>query len=103
MNQITDLKFGELRKYLSIIDRFSICDKETLNYENFIWLGNVPERYDEMYVYGIGMIDSEFYRVEKNIYDVKGNREDLALLPCIEVMLSKFPKSYYLEAEEKRE
>ena len=34
--------------------------RETLRYENYRFLRDVPDKYDEFYVYGIGMIDSEF-------------------------------------------
>ena len=55
-----NLKFKKLKKYISVIDRVSICMRETLRYENYRFLRDVPEKYDELYVYGIGMIDSEF-------------------------------------------
>jgi len=84
--------FKELRKYLSLIDRLSICDKETLNYKNYLYLEEVPESYDDMYVYGIGMIQSEFYKSAPHIYKTEGTRDELVLEYCIEVMLSKKPK-----------
>lgn len=57
-----DLTFGELRWYISRIDRLSICMLEDLSYHNYICMSHVPENYDKYYVYGIGMIDSEFYK-----------------------------------------
>ena len=54
------LKFKELRKYVSKIDRLSVCQKEDLSYNNYRIMEDVPTSYDEYYVYGIGMIDSEF-------------------------------------------
>lgn len=54
------LKFGELRKYLSRIDRASICIRETGEYENYAYMKDAPESYDGLYVYGVGMIKSEF-------------------------------------------
>lgn len=97
-----DITFGELRCYLSHIDRLSICMKETLRYENFIWLRDVPESYDRYYVYGIGMIDSEFYKTGKGKYAASGERKDLVLLKCIEVMLATEPKSVLIEQEDER-
>ena len=85
-----DLKFKELRKYLSRIDRLSICMLETLEYKNYIWLKHVPEEYDDLYVYGIGMIESEFY--EEHGYKAEGDRENLTLATCMEIMLSGKPK-----------
>ncbi len=86
------LTFKELRKYLSIIDRLSICRKETGEYHNYLFLEDVPESYDELYVYGIGMIQSEFYKSAPHIYKTEGTRDELVLDYCIEVMLSDQPK-----------
>ncbi|MCI8997080.1 MAG: hypothetical protein HFI30_15635 [Lachnospiraceae bacterium] len=33
---------------------------ETLRYENYRFIGRVPEEYNEYLVFGIGMIESEF-------------------------------------------
>lgn len=53
--------------------------------------------YQVDYVYGIGMIESEFYKTDRKYeYAVSGKREDLVLANCIEVMLSKEPKSVLL-------
>lgn len=94
-----DITFGELRCYLSLIDRLSICMKETLQYENFMLLQDVPERYDKYYVYGIGMIDSEFYKIGKGEYAASGERKDLVLAKCMEVMLSTEPKSVLINRD----
>lgn len=97
MNIEKDITFRELRCYLSQIDRLSICMLETLKYENFLCLDDVPDTYNQYYVYGIGMIESEFYKTDsKYEYAVSGKREDLVLANCIEVMLSKEPKSVLL-------
>lgn len=54
---------------------------------------DVPENYDSYYVYGIGMIESEFYHIGKAEYSASGELGDLVLVTCIEVMLSREPKS----------
>lgn len=100
MNRERDITFKELRGYLSKIDRLSICMLETLMYENYIWLKDVPNTYDEYYIYGIGMIESEFYKVGKFEYAAKGKQEELELVNCIEIMLSKEPKSVHDRREE---
>lgn len=92
MLEAKDFTFKELRKYLSMIDRLSICDKETGMYHNYLFLEDVPESYDEKYVYGIGMIQSEFYKSAPHIYKTEGTRDELVLDYCIEVMLSDKPK-----------
>ena len=54
------MKFKEFRKYISKIDRVSICNNDTLAYRNYQFIEDVPDDYDEMYFYGVGMIKSEF-------------------------------------------
>lgn len=88
-----DITFKELRNYLSRVNRLSICMLETSGYENFLFLEDVPYTYDGYYVYGIGMIESEFYKVGKCEYAVSGRREELVLMNCLEIVLSKEPKS----------
>ncbi|MCM1048529.1 MAG: hypothetical protein NC433_08895 [Clostridiales bacterium] len=91
--------FRNLRNYLSMIDRLSICMLETLNYENYICIGDVPHTYDDYYVYGVGMIESEFYKIGKYEYAASGEQKDLTLATCIEVMLAREPKGVLLEKE----
>ena len=76
-----NLKFKDIKKYISIIDRLSICNKETLQYQNYKCMVEVPDIFDEMYVYGIGHIQSEF--------EEDGN---LIFTHCIEIMLSTEPR-----------
>lgn len=89
------LKFKELKKYVSTIDRLSICIKETMQYENYRYMRMVPDKYDDLYVYGIGMIDSEFpIEGEPDISAVKGNEigNGQYLGKCMEIMLSEQPR-----------
>lgn len=83
------IRFEVLRKYLSSIDRLSICIKETMEYENFIYCREVPDSYNDLYVYGIGMIESEFYIDGEHGYTAAGDRNNLTLVSCIEIVLSK--------------
>jgi len=69
--------FGEIRKYCSRLDRVSICMQETLSYENYEWIQDVPKEYDNKYLYGFGVIDSEF---------------DNTFKKCMEIMLSEKPR-----------
>ena len=57
---------------------------ETLSYNNYIYLKDVPHSYDDYYVYGIGMIESEFYKINEHEYAANGERKDLTLINCIE-------------------
>lgn len=97
INIKTDITFGELRNYLSVLDRLSICMLETSSYNNYMCLKEVQHTYDDYYVYGVGMIESEFYKINKCEYAASGDRKDLALVNCIEVMLSEEPKSVLLK------
>ena len=54
-----DLTFGDVRDYASRIDRISICMAKTLEYENYTYMDEVPHTYDDLYLHGFGMIDSE--------------------------------------------
>ena len=54
------IKFGELKKYLSRVTRLSICFTSG-HYDNYLLVSDIPEgKYDDMYVYGVGMTDVEF-------------------------------------------
>lgn len=72
------IKFGTIRGFISRIDRISVCKLEGLTYENFDRIALVPETYNDMYLYGIGMIESEF-------------DDDYAR--CIEIMVSNEPRT----------
>lgn len=86
------MTFRSLRKYVSKIDRISICKIETSKYENFICIDDVPKKYDRYYVVGIGMIESEFYKNDTPIYAAAGPAEKRVFLPCIEVAIARKPK-----------
>ena len=77
-----DLKVKDLRNFVSRIDRISICHKETLNYENHSCMHKVPDKYDDYYVYGIGIIESEVYEDGK-LANFK---------PHLEIMVSEITK-----------
>lgn len=54
------IKFKELRKYISRVVRLSICFEDG-HYDNYHLISDIPEgKYDDLYLYGIGMIDVEF-------------------------------------------
>ena len=98
-----DLKFKEFRRYLSVIDRLSICKRETLEYHNFANIREVPDTWDDCYVYGVGRIESEFVPepYELDLREVQGRAigNGSYLLDCIEIMVSKKPRNEYTEGE----
>ena len=59
------IKFKELRKYISRVNRLSICFDDGY-YEDYHLISDIPEgKYDDLYLYGIGMVDAEF---PKDVY-----------------------------------
>ena len=98
---------GEMRPFLSRVARYSICMQETLDYENYRFLTDVPEEYDPLYIYGIGMTETEFYEHREDALDgdpyddPSGNlrmsestdwRPHLRFRDAIELVLSKEPR-----------
>ena len=75
------LTFGDIRKYVSMVDGISICMQETLNYELFNHIWEVPEEYNGLYLIGFGQFNEPF--------DNNGYKTHLAL----EIMLSKTPRN----------
>ena len=92
------MKFKDIRPYISNIDRVSICDKDTLSYVNYQFISDVPESYDDLYLYGIGRIESEFPANQaidaavKQGVDPTGS--EIIYAECIEFMLSKEPRKF---------
>lgn len=75
------ITFGEIRPFVSRLDRISVCMRETRAYENFERIRDVPHSYDEKYLRGFGMIESEFEEEGRSAY-----------LPCLEIVLSETPR-----------
>lgn len=75
------LTLGEIRPLLDSIARYSICMQETGDYENYRFLKDVPEDYDSLFIYGIGLIETEF-----------DGSDGLEFLHAIEIVLSKEPR-----------
>lgn len=50
-----NLTFKDLKLYLQVIDEFNIVNKLDWSDESYKCRENIPEKYDNMYVYGIGM------------------------------------------------
>lgn len=82
------IKFKRIRGLMSTIDRISMLRAETLDYENFITINDVPKKYDHLYVRGVGLIDSEFYEKQPYVYATSGTVDELRLVRCIEIVVS---------------
>lgn len=72
---------GEIRPLLDRIARYSICMQETGDYENYRFVKDVPEDYDSLFIYGIGLIETEF-----------DGSDGLEFRHAIEIVLSKEPR-----------
>ena len=76
----------------------SICDKDTLSYVNYQFISDVPESYDDLYLYGIGRIESEFPANKAIDAAVKQGVDpasnEVIYAQCIEIMLSKEPRNF---------
>ena len=96
---------GEMRPLLDRVARYSVCMQETGDYENYRFLSDVPEEYDSMYIYGIGLVETEFYEHDENEDDPYGDPSGIVLMnestdwrpwlkfrPAIELMLSNVPR-----------
>ena len=92
------MKFKDLKPYISVLDRLSICSRETLMYQNYHCMEEVPDTYDELYVYGIGMIDSEFL-IEGDLRPLEIKDREISkkrfLGKCIEIMVSEKPRNEF--------
>ena len=90
-----NIQFKEFKKYVSIIDRVSICMKETLQYDNYRYMRDVPEKYDDYYLYGVGMIESEF-NIDESTLESEWKGKDIGngyyLAKCIEIVLCEVPR-----------
>ena len=98
------LKFKELRPYISVIDHVSICMAETMLYQNFTFMRDVPLSYDDYYVFGIGRIESEFpIEGDGRPSEIKGREigKGYFLGHCIEIMLSEVPREEFYKLREK--
>ena len=82
------LKLKEFRNYISRIDRISICFYETMEYHNYMSIKEVPRDSDDLIVYGVGMIESEFFEDQDGKITTQWKKENLRLLPCIEIILT---------------
>lgn len=80
--------FGEIRKLCSRINRISVCNADTLSYENFESIRDVPHTYDAWYVWGIGGIESEFK-----------SEGHMDILPCLEFMVLETPRTEETQAQ----
>lgn len=83
------LRFGDLRNYLQIGGNFSIVLREDWSSEEYEWRKDIPEKYDEMFVYGIGI---EVNPKEASRFVDRFKDLDIALARQMVIVLSKTPR-----------
>lgn len=98
------IRFQEIKKYIARNVRVSICFEDGY-YHDYLMIGDIPEgKYDDLYVYGIGMADVEFpmdiYTVPPQLEGVILSTKDDSLEPAIEIVLFKNPRE--IERSEER-
>ena len=98
------IQFNELRQYLARNVRLSICFEDGY-YHNYLMISDVPaEKYKNLYVYGVGMIDVEFsmdvYAAPKDLDGVITSTKDDTIEPAIEIVLHEAPRNIERKAED---
>ena len=85
------IKFKEIRECISRIDRISISFEDR-SYDNYFSIMDVPEgKYEEMYVYGIGMVQVEFPKEKEDESDSIA-QSNCEMLPALEIYLRNRPR-----------
>jgi len=94
------IRFGEIKEYLARNVRLSVHKKDD-HYDDYLMVSDIPEcKYDDYFVYGVGMIDVEFSQDE--YAEPEGMdfiMKDMDLKPAIEIVIQKEPR----EIERKEE
>ena len=87
--------FKEIKKYIARNVRVSICFEDGY-YDDYLMISDIPEeKYDNLYVYGVGMVDVEFSR---DVYSAPSQVEkvivkDTGINPAIEIVVTKTPRN----------
>lgn len=92
------IKFEEIKKYLARNVRLSICFEDA-HYQNYLIVSDIPnKKYDNLYVYGIGLVDVEFpmdvYTGPHNQDVFMMSSQDDTLEPAIEIVLHDKPREF---------
>ena len=101
------LKFKDFRELVSKIDRVSVCTAETFSYENYKCIEDVPDKYNEKFVIGVGVIDSEveeFFNFGKTCKEWAKeieHREDISLhMQHLEIVVANIPDRKAFDSSE---
>lgn len=98
------IQFKEIRQYLARNNRLSICFEDGY-YHDYLMISDIPaEKYKDLYVYGVGMVDVEFsrdiYVFPKDLDGVITSTKDDTIEPAIEIVLHEAPRNIERKAED---
>lgn len=98
------IQFKEIRQYLARNARLSICFEDGY-YHDYLMISDIPaEKYKDLYVYGVGMIDVEFsmdiYVSPKDLDGIITSTRDDTIEPAIEIVLHEAPRDIERKAED---
>lgn len=98
------IQFKEIRQYLARNVRLSLCF-EGGHYHDYLMISDIPvEKYKDLYVYGVGMVDVEFprdvYTSPKNSDGVIISTNDDTIETAIEIVLHKTPREIERKSED---
>lgn len=98
------IQFKEIRQYLARNARLSICFEDGY-YHDYIMISDIPpEKYKDLYVYGIGIVNVEFpmdiYTSPKDLDGVIISSKDYTMEPAIEIVLHEAPRDIERKAED---
>lgn len=87
------IRFKEIKKYIARNNRISLCFEDG-HYHDYLMLSDIPDqKYDSLYVHGIGMADVEFSMdVYSNPPELNGTimaTQDDRIKPAIEILLQE--------------
>ena len=97
------IKFKEIKKYLSRVEKVSICFEDG-HYDNYMLPSDIPEgKYDELYIFGVGMADVEFpmdvYNEPKEFPQRISLKEGFTLGCSLEIVVHEEPRDINREQE----
>ena len=85
------LYFADLREYLQIGMNFSVAMREDWSAEFYTWKKDIPEKYNDLYIYGIGMEDVS--KEDIHFKDMEYDRiKDTQAAKAITIVLSQNPR-----------
>lgn len=98
------IQFKEIRQYLARNTRLSICFEDGY-YHDYLMISDIPaEKYKDLYVYGVGMVDVEFsmdiYASPNDLNGVTISTKDDTIEPAIEIVLHEAPRNIERRAED---